>query len=408
VRFGVLVLLSACGFGSPVTLPERPHVVVVTVDTLRADRLAAYGSRRPTTPALDAFAGKATVWTRAYASAPWTMPSLASLFTATSPLVHGIGRWEQRFDDRLATLAEAFRDGGYETAAVVSHHALLPEFGFDRGFSAYDTSVLDAGSPSTVSTAPDVTEHALALLGAPRERPFFLWVHYFDPHAQYVPHDGYVMGTGDADLYDGEVAWTDAALAPVLDRLLKPDLVDETVVVVTADHGEEFREHHGTGHGTTLYDEVVRVPLLVRVPGFKPRRLDDPVPLASLAPTLLTLAHLPIPWTMNEAPLPLASDRFVETNRTLTLETLQGANLRGVVNGCWKLVEDRRRERTQLFNQCEDPGETHDRATTEVRTAAALRETVDAFYANDPRPPTPRAISPEAGAALEALGYRAE
>lgn len=398
----LLFLLGFSGCRAPLPAPvERPSVVLVVVDTLRADRLGIHGQDRPTTPALDAFARKSRVYEQARATSSWTLPSLASLFTGRPPRDHGVGRWEVRFSDALPTLAEVFQQGGYTTAAVVAHHALLPEFGFDRGFATYDTSALAAGAPSQASTAPLVAERALELLDRLGSQPFFLWLHFFDPHAEYQSHEGCPWTGSASDRYDCEVQWVDRHLAPVLERLDRPDLASRTVVAFTADHGEEFLDHRGTGHGHSLYEELVRVPLVVRIPWERPSRVTGPVSHLSLGPTLLDLAHLPRPPSFDAPPLD-----GVPRDGAFFLETRQRSDLAALVRDPWKCVWDRRSGRMALFHLASDPTESADLAAREPDRVAACRADLEAFYAADPRADTPPTLSPAAEGALRELGYR--
>lgn len=403
--------VAACGSAADLSrsVPGPPVVVLVVVDTLRADHLGFHGYGGATSPHLDDLARRSVVFTGARSPSSWTMPAVASLFTSRPPRDHGIWRWEVRFSDELPVLAEAFRSAGYHTAAVVSHHALLPQFGFDRGFSSYDTSVLDQGPPSTASTAPDVTARVLALLTPAPEGPAFLVAHYFDPHAEYVTHDDLPnlppRGPRAIDRYDGEVAWTDAALAPLLARMDAPDLVDRSVLAVTADHGEEFLDHRGTGHGHTLFDELIRVPLLVRAPGLAPATCDAVVSTMDVGPTLLSLAGVAVPPGFAGAPL-VIDGRSTCQDRVVVAETRQRVDLRALVDGRWKLVEDRKKESVLLFDLDADPGERASVAESHPEVVQDLQVRLDSFYAVPA--PAPSAASPvpaEAAPALRELGY---
>ncbi|HUP22330.1 MAG TPA: sulfatase [Thermoanaerobaculia bacterium] len=282
--------------------PARPDVVLVVIDTLRADHVGAYGYARDTTPRLDAlFAARGTLFERAYAQAPWTLPSAASYLTGRHP-----GELQRSraagvvIPDDVPTLAERLRAGGYRTAAFVANPTLFPAAGFDRGFDTW--WLPPARVESLARPAGDVVERAAPWLEAHAgaEEPFFLYLHFIDPHdpysspdtsgerspflpdyggrltghdvhALYLGHQALAEGEAEAAadraqitaLYDSEIAWVDRALGELVDQL-PPEVVRETLWIVTSDHGEELHERGGWKHGHTLYDEQVRVPLLVR------------------------------------------------------------------------------------------------------------------------------------------------
>jgi arylsulfatase A-like enzyme len=288
----------------------------VVVDTLRADRLGCYGAERDTSPSLDALARGGVRFERAYATAPWTKPAVASMFTGLYPAAHGAGRVKNALPEGARTLAEILREAGYRSAGVVSHDVVRAVNGFAQGFDRYLES--EAGGHDHVST-PGVTEQALAELAdlAAGDAPFFLFVHYFDPHYNYKRHPGVGFAAERAgrldgsqplvslrrwgedlsdaelgflrDLYDEEIRFTDAGIGRLLEGLERSGRGGNTYVVATADHGEAFLEHGWLGHTRSLYDVLLRVPLLVRGPGLDPRVVEEPVSLVGLLPTVLDL-----------------------------------------------------------------------------------------------------------------------
>lgn len=346
---GGLCLLAACGGPAP---PRPANLLLIAVDTLRADHLGVYGCPRGTSPRLDAFAEGAVVFDDAQSSAPWTLPSFATLLTSLPPLTHRAVSWNRRLDGSFHTLAEVLQEAGYETAAIVSHTPLASVFGLNQGFDVYDESRVDVpGKTRDTISSPGVTDRAIALLdtwsrkGA--ERPWFLWTHYFDPHSAYLPHEGFTERfTGGRhpaaprDLYDGEIAFTDAHIGRLLDAVDSLGLAKRTVVAVVADHGEEFFDHGSTGHGKTLYRELVHVPFLIRAPGIEPRRVGGLVRLLDFVPTVLDLLGIDATGESFEGRslVPVMRGDPLEPRGVLLHTGMLEAGLLGYARGRWKIV----------------------------------------------------------------------
>jgi arylsulfatase len=358
-------------------------VLVVLVDALRADHLGCYGYPRPTSPTIDSLAARGVVFERAHSQAPWTKPSVASLLTGTYPIQHGVFTGSAGdtpghitsdvLADELLTMAEAFKGAGYATAAFV-HNAQISSFmGFDQGFDIYAENLGDAAS---------LTSRFLEWLEAETRRPFFAYLHYLDPHWPYTPPDslrqlfpvpegtrqdfntvnwkifereireGIVQLTPrDAEamaaLYDGEIRFVDSQLARLLDRLGTTGEGERTVLVLTADHGEEFLDHGGVGHGQTLYEEVLHVPLLIVGPETPATRVPDPVETVDILPTLLELTGQEIPEGLPGRPLrPLWEGREDWAERATYADHRPGGDrgplLQSVVQGRWKLIRSMR------------------------------------------------------------------
>ncbi|MFO0562238.1 MAG: sulfatase [Polyangiales bacterium] len=287
----------------PESVPARPNVLLITVDALRADHLGTYGYRRPTTPSLDALARQSVLFERAFANAPSTRLSMPAIATGRwAPAIewdHSI--WWPRFTSRQRTIAEVLHEQGYHTGGVFS----IPYFrrsdarGFERGVDEYDDGLLslhaEVGGPqeSTGTSAREVADHARSFVENNRERPWFLWAHFFDPHHQYVAHDDGetpFFGTAPIDRYDAEVRFTDRHIGRLLDRVRETGQWERTVVIVTGDHGEGFGEHSVQTHGFHLYAAQTRVPMIVRVPGVRAKRSRVPVSHVDVAPTIANLA----------------------------------------------------------------------------------------------------------------------
>jgi choline-sulfatase len=299
VRLAILMFLVACSACRRAEAPRpRPHVLLITIDTLRADRLGCYGRAQAATPAIDGLAGEGLLFRRAYTPVPLTLPAHATLLTGLEPAAHGL------LDNGMVarelgapTLGERLQAAGYDTAAFVAAHVLNRIFGLDRGFALYDDGPAEAeeseGFFHGVADARGRVDAALAWLRRPRARPFFLWVHLFDVHAPHVAPPGFAERFPDA--YDGEVAYVDSQVARLLRALDTMGVARDTLVIVTADHGESLGEHGEETHGLLLYDATLRVPLVLRLPGRVPRGATSErvVGLADVAPTVLALTGLP-------------------------------------------------------------------------------------------------------------------
>ena len=337
---GALAIVAVAAVWLLRSREDKPYnVLLVTVDTLRPDRLGYNGHRRPTSPAIDALAREGIAYTNCYSVAGWTLPSIATLFTGRYPREHGATDFHWSMDVVLPTLAGILRRRGYDTRGFVSHVILKPSYGVAEGFSAYDYSVLSDGHPHDVATArplTDLVERSLTTI----QEPFFLWVHYFDPHFAYLPHARWrSFGSTDIDRYDQEIAHTDSQIARLLSSLRDRGLYDNTVIVFTSDHGEEFGEHQARYH-YTLHDEVLRVPLVIRVPGAAPGVRRARVEQIDLLPTLISLlqiesaAGLQLPGRNILMTTKPDQERptFVERDRPPPY------NLRAVIEGGYKLI----------------------------------------------------------------------
>jgi len=309
----------------------QPNIYLLTIDALRPDHLGIYGYDRPTSPKLDAFAARGVVFEQAITQASYTVPSVASLLTGNLPLFHGEKHSPVPFRDDNLTLAELLTSVGYDTAAFVDNGILNGMTGWDQGFAEY--VCLDADE------AQDLYKLVVSWMDRPRDRPFFLWTHFLDPHAPYKGRDAYrelfasptdtrdwIKGDevdNDAirwnqqqtrnalNLYDGEIRYLDDYLGKIFSRLEKSGLLETTVVIVTADHGESFMEHGHKSHGFDTYEENIRVPLIVVYPGISNpgRRLPQMVRLIDLFPTIAALARTDPGKVQGQSLLPLLEGR---------------------------------------------------------------------------------------------------
>lgn len=410
-------LLGGCASGEQ-GLGAR-NVLLITVDTLRADRLGAFGYPRETSPAIDALAARSVVFENAQAQSAWTLSSLASLMTSLQTATHGAWSFDSRLDESFTTLAEQLRSRGYATFGVASHVFLGERYGLQQGFEGFDTDlVTDFVSSHEAITSPQVTERGIRWLKARSAdpRPWLLWVHYFDPHASYREHAGFSERFGtrsDAQLYDGEIAFTDRSIGELLASLVDLGLADDTIVVLIADHGEEFGEHGGQGHGRTLHREVVHVPLLVHAPGFDPRRVEQRVSSVDVLPTLLDLLGLePATPSAGRSLVPaMRGDELTDEPAIAELGLNPNNRVDSVSAGAWKLMRQRTTGRTLLFDLVSDPGEFEDLAERHPERVEKLLALLDRAVAEADvlgagfDRAGPLQLSPDELERLRALGY---
>src|ERR1700681_750806 len=309
----LILALSPAGAQRPNLPPRRspsqhPNVILITLDTTRADRMGFLGSKRGLTPNLDAMAREGIVFTRAYSHVPLTTASHATILTGTYSQFNHVNDFGIPLSPRLPYLPDLLRRHGYHTGAFVGSLILDPldgtAPGFDRGFDVYDAGFHlrrhGADRYKTVERrAGDVVQHALAWLSQLQNGPFFLWVHLYDAHDPYDPPEPFKARFASQP-YDGEIAYADSAVGKLLDEIRKHGLYDETLIAVMADHGESLGAHGENTHGIFLYDETLHVPLLFKLPASHAagKRIDARVRLVDVAPTILQEAGLPVPKEM--------------------------------------------------------------------------------------------------------------
>jgi choline-sulfatase len=327
---------------------RKPSLLLITLDTTRADHLGCYGNKSAKTPTLDAIAAGGALFEQAHTHVPLTLPSHAVLLSGQLPSTLNLRVNGLRMRDGVDTLATHLTARGYVTAAVVGAVILNREYGLSRGFATYDDHMTVAprrGGAPEERHAEEVTEAALKVADD-ISPPFFLWVHYYDPHYEYRPPEPYATEFRK-NLYDGEIAYMDASIGALLTGLRRKGLLDNALIVVAADHGEGLFEHGERQHGIFLYENVLRVPLLmnwkVKIrPGSKIKELCG---LADVAPTILDLmGESPLPKTDGMSLKPLL-DRHTMAPRDLYAESYHGAftygwaPLRATINERWKFIE---------------------------------------------------------------------
>lgn len=400
--------------GKPSTPESRPvapapNILLISVDTLRPDHLGTYGYARKTSPRIDQFAAEGVVFENTISSTSWTLPAHCALFTGLPDSVHGCLDMDQRLDASRTTMAERLKAAGYATVGFYAAPALHPVFGVDQGFDEYidctsytaemqkrlashqsidtwemrDMSHADIANPRVYAAVKKwLSEHA--------QRPFFMFVHLWDVHADYIPpvpydtmfdpnYDGPVTGRNFATdksinasmpardrehlvaLYDGEIAWTDMHVGMILDELAAQNLVEKTIVALFSDHGDEHFEHGRKGHRQTLYDEVIRIALIVRYPQRirSGLRIREQARIIDILPTVFELAGLPAPAPIVGQSLvpPLAGKPLAHDNLAIAELFSGGRELRAYRRLDQKMIYDERTRLASIFKLVTDPGE---------------------------------------------------
>ncbi len=416
----VCCLLTGCGksakspkIGSDPDAPAAGcNLLLISLDTTRADRLGCYGWKRASTPALDVLARRGTRFEHAYSHVPITLPSHASLLTGTRPPENGVrdnGRFALGKD--LPTLAEIFKQHGYETAAFIGAAVLNARYGLNRGFDTYDDEMprRPTGRPFLDRHADRVCESALKWLDKNHDRPFMCWVHFFDPHAPYAPPKLFLDRTGDP--YDGEIAFADAHIGRLLDWLSKNDLADRTLVVVVADHGESLGEHGYNWHALLVYDSNLHVPMIITLPKLLPdgQVCTQLACLSDVMPTVLDLIGWDIPDDVTGHSLKPAllggdmSPRSIYAETEFPYYSFGWSTLQALVTDDWKYI---RAPRVELYDRHSDASEMENLA--EERPEIVTRLEGELSHAEESmvlRESAEVDLDAEARSGLESLGY---
>lgn len=413
----------------------KPNVVLITIDTLRADHVGCYGAQNVKTPTLDGLAHDGVVFERAISQVPLTWPSHAVILTGTYPFQNGVQDFTgEPLGQQFRSVAQAFQKAGYATGAVISAYVLDRSWGLGRGFDFYD----DAFSAKTFEQketglvdrrAGESVGHALAWLrkitrrtgGADRsvraaQQPFFLWLHLYDPHSPYDPPEPFHTEYS-GHLYDGEIAYADHELGKVVEWLKKNHLYDSSLIVMLSDHGESLGEHGEDEHGFFIYNSTVHVPLIVKPPagsGISVVRKSEPVETTAVAPTLLQMAGVKdaIQGQFQSAALlegkaegkqagkdPAYSETFYP------FSSFGWSPLHGLESERYHFIEA---PKPELYDLASDPGEMRNIAGEQPATVAVLRGKLQTLLAHNPfgsRSGMSGNLSPEAQDKLRALGY---
>jgi arylsulfatase A-like enzyme len=425
-----------------------PNILIYLVDCLRADHLGAYGYARNVSPNIDRFAGDSVTFTRAISASSWTRPSVASLLTGMSPQAHATRGDREALSDSVPLLQEILQKSGYATVAVITNGVVSTKFGFGRGFDDFRFLPEQHKKNPEIHQLSDRANAEIFewLEGRDTSKPFFMYVHSTDPHAPYLPRSPFreafaadadpkiglhsevealTQGKRDAgpevrqdliDLYDGEIAFNDDQFGRLLRYLENEGLYDNTLIVLTADHGEEFGDHGRWQHGFTLYQEQLHVPLVVKQPdGYRAgRRRTELVSLIDVAPTLLEAAGVDVlpgmmgrslrPWSSSENLVPQERPVFADLAREP-----QWRALNAVILGKKKLIlnhsYDVPRPRRELYNLALDPVEKRNIRLAEPVVVEYLETHLRRAASVEPFEGRIAELSPEDEEKLRALGY---
>jgi choline-sulfatase len=403
--------------------PQPPNVLLVTIDTLRWDHLGCYGDAHAVTPALDALAARGVRFETAIAHVPLTAPSHASILTGLTPLRHGVrDNGAYVLPSTVQTLATRLGRAGYATAGFVSGFPLDHRFGFASGFDLYDDRLAqEAGHAAyTERPADATTANAIAWLDRARaadqpagddgatRRPWFVWVHYFDPHAPYAPPGEFARRFADRP-YDGEIAFVDTELARLLEHATAGPQGLNTLVLVTADHGESFGEHGEDTHGVFVYDATLRVPFLIAGPGINTGRTSPVVARSiDIVPTLMDLAGLTVPTDVDGRSLRATLEGRAMPDEPAYVESLLAsrhlgwAPLHGLRSAGWKYI---RAPRAEIYDLTADPAEQKNQFGNRRSEAAGLETRLESAMHVAQTPVVQARTTERELNQLRALGY---
>ena len=435
---GLILMVTSAMAGT--VAPQPPNVILITLDTTRADRMGFLGSKRGLTPNLDALARQSVVFTRAYSQVPLTTASHATILTGTYPQFHQVNDFGVALAEDIPYAPYIFRGNGYHTAAFVGSLVLDPATrsapGFDRGFDTYDAGFHrrrqgEDRYEAIERRGGEVIGRALEWLNAHPKGPYFLWVHLYDAHDPYDPPEPYKTKYAAAP-YDGEIAYVDAAVGKFVGQLRARGLYDGALIAVMADHGEALGEHGETTHGIFLYDETIRVPLLFKLPQGRSagKRIETRAGLVDVMPTILQTVGIPIPKEMQGESLlgmfrtpaskPASGGANAAKARGTAAEPLRDrpayaesdyphrtfgwSSLRSLRTGKYLFIEAPNKE---LYDQTADAKEEHNLSTASVAVANTLGSQLDAFrQKTSTSKEAPKVVNdPDLQERLNALGY---
>jgi arylsulfatase A-like enzyme len=398
------------------------HVVLISIDTLRADHMGCYGYSRKTTPNIDALAAESTLFNHAIAPIATTLSSHCTMMTGTTPLHHRVhGNVGYQLDESQITLAELLRDDDFETAGFVGAYVIDSVFGLAQGFDTYDDN-LDASHEQPYlneRSAGQTTDLANAWLTKHSRDKFFLFIHYYDPHAPHVSHGAHgfpslpMIAFRQVDFYDSEIAYTDQHVGMVIEHLKRLDLYDSTLLIVTGDHGESFGEHSESGHGFFIYHSTVHVPLIIKAPGQSTARtINNVVGLIDIVQTVCSLTGVEAPDNVQGMDLsnylqgipPPEEDRYL-FSESMQPTTVGAASLTSLTTNRWKYIHS---VRPELYDLLKDPRETENLVDKAPREAQPIRDElleILAQYDEEGLVTGAKPMSDQTLARLRSLGY---
>jgi arylsulfatase A-like enzyme len=407
---------------------QKPNIIFITVDTLRADRLAVYGYESIETPHIDSLAEGGVLFSQAVAQVPITLPSHSSIFTGLNPTTHNVREnGTFRLGDAEVTLAEVLKEHGYATAAFIGGFPLDSRFGLNQGFDFYDDD-LSTGNTGEVMwqghqvgsferRANDVVNSALKWIYDNREKKFFTWIHLYDPHEKYSPPETFREKYKD-NLYDGEVAYVDHTIGKFFKIIRQWGMLKDVLIVFTSDHGESLGEHRYWGHGRRLYEQGLRIPLIMSYPPFLPegRTVNSLVRSIDIVPTLLSMLNIKtsdkiegvslLPYILQQGNENMPLTSYGET----LMSKLRGGEeeLRSFRTEKWKYIRYTKENRTtfeELYNLQDDPEELDNLAMTEKSEMNELSSQLNTFMTAEGAEGTSIPMDKETEEKLKSLGY---
>src|SRR6266481_376803 len=416
--FFFLIALSAAQAAAQTPEKSPPNVVLITIDTLRADHLGCYGYQKIKTPNIDSLAAEGARFARAFTVVPVTLPSHTAMLTGTYPMLSGMHDFSaNKLSPQQVTLATVLKRAGYVTGAVVGSAVLDSRFGLNHGFDFYfdhfDFSRLEEANLDEMERPGNVVaDQVLEWLGRNSQKKFFLWMHLYDPHYPYRPPEPYSHEYA-AQPYDGEIAFADEQVGRLLRFLKDRGLYQNTVIVVSGDHGESLGEHGEKTHGFFIYNVTMHVPLIIHLPGKSTTQtVDDPVSLVDLMPTVLAATGLDIPSQMQGRSLvPALRGEKIDQDRTLYGETFlprlhfNWSELRGAENAKYHFIDA---PRPELYDLAKDPGELRNLFPEKKAVAEEMRAKLAGLireYSAGKELAEKTGLDPALMERLKALGY---
>jgi len=413
------------------------NIIFILIDTLRADRLGAYGHSRNTSPVMDGLAARGVRFAHAESQSSWTKASMASIWTGMYPERTGIQTFANALPEEAVTPAEIFRDADFRTAGIWRNGWVANNFRFDQGFSMYvrplanrreqQVKRLNPSAHALTGTDVDATESAIEFIHSFGDQPFFLYLHYMDIHQYLYADISPDFGTSFSDFYDSSIFWVDYNVGYLLEALREKELLDNTVIVIASDHGEAFFEHGGEGHARDLYREVLEVPLLISLPFDLAEGIvvDSRVANVDIWPTMLDMFGLPaLPHAEGISQMPAIleagrnpgsqnphGDRAIygQLNTSWGKVGVDPKPMVSIVKGPYKMVQSPEApDRPQLFDRTSDPGELENVAADHPEVVEALQGEIEQFFAQGGAPwgdTEEIELSEMHRAQLRALGY---
>jgi len=413
LTISLMATLSALGATNP-----APNLVVITIDTLRADHLGCYGYKQVKTPNIDALAAEGSRFTHAFTPVPVTLPSHSSIFTGTYPMLSGMHDFSaNKLSPQQPTLASVLKEHGYTTGAVIGSAVLDSRFGLNHGFDFYydhfDFSRLQESNLEEMERPGNVVaDHTLEWLSQNYQKKFFLWMHLYDPHYPYRPPAPYDKEYASHP-YDGEIAFADAQVGRLLRFLKEKGIYRNTVIVLSGDHGESLGEHGEKTHGFFIYNATLHVPLIIRAPELKTVGLvEASTSLTDIMPTVLNLLKLDVPpQVQGQSLIPLLSGKHDEGSRSLYAETFlprlhfNWSELRGVETRNYHFIDA---PKPELYDLSKDPGETNNLLAQKKAVAEEMQAKLTALireYSAGPEMAEKTGLDPALMERLKSLGY---